>query len=152
LAEFRSSPPVRRGFCGTVRHPAARIGTRESPDSIDVTTCSLDEPAGGSPPTHHSWLSERRRLGPVRRRPAGIPGIEDELTRARADRLDRPAVALPGQSPWAAKSASVLELDARGVAGDRRYAILNREGKLGSGKTTRRFGRSTACSNCVPPI
>jgi uncharacterized protein len=32
-----------------------------------------------------------------------------------------------------------LEVNARGVAGDRRYAILNREGKLGSGKTTRRF-------------
>jgi uncharacterized protein len=32
-----------------------------------------------------------------------------------------------------------LELNARGVEGDRRYAILNREGKLGSGKTTRRF-------------
>ena len=32
-----------------------------------------------------------------------------------------------------------LELNARGVAGDRRYAIMNREGKLGSGKTTRRF-------------
>ena len=32
-----------------------------------------------------------------------------------------------------------LDLNARGVEGDRRYAILNREGKLGSGKTTRRF-------------
>ena len=32
-----------------------------------------------------------------------------------------------------------LELNARGVEGDRRYAILKREGKLGSGKTTRRF-------------
>ena len=32
-----------------------------------------------------------------------------------------------------------LELNARGVEGDRRYAVLNREGKLGSGKTTRRF-------------
>ena len=32
-----------------------------------------------------------------------------------------------------------FELDAGGVAGDRRYAILNAEGRLGSGKTTRRF-------------
>jgi uncharacterized protein YcbX len=32
-----------------------------------------------------------------------------------------------------------LELNARGVEGDRRYAVLNREGRLGSGKTTRRF-------------
>jgi len=31
-----------------------------------------------------------------------------------------------------------LDLDARGVAGDRRYAIL-RDGRIGSGKTTRRF-------------
>ena len=32
-----------------------------------------------------------------------------------------------------------LELNARGVEGDRRYAVVNREGRLGSGKTTRRF-------------
>ena len=32
-----------------------------------------------------------------------------------------------------------VEVDARGVQGDRRYAILNAEGKLGSGKTTHRF-------------
>ena len=32
-----------------------------------------------------------------------------------------------------------LELNARGVEGDRRYAILNAEGRPGSGKTTRRF-------------
>lgn len=32
-----------------------------------------------------------------------------------------------------------LVLNARGVEGDRRYAVLNREGRLGSGKTTRRF-------------
>ena len=32
-----------------------------------------------------------------------------------------------------------LDLDARGIEGDRRYAVLNAEGKLGSGKTTRRF-------------
>ena len=32
-----------------------------------------------------------------------------------------------------------VEVDPRGVEGDRRYAILDAEGKLGSGKTTRRF-------------
>ena len=32
-----------------------------------------------------------------------------------------------------------LDVNARGVEGDRRYAVLNEEGKLGSGKTTRRF-------------
>lgn len=34
-----------------------------------------------------------------------------------------------------------LDLDRRGVAGDRVYAIANTEGKLGSGKNTRRFRR-----------
>jgi hypothetical protein len=56
LAEFRSSPPVRRGFCGTCGTPLT-YSHRESPDSIDVTTCSLDEPQA-FPPTHHSWLSD----------------------------------------------------------------------------------------------
>lgn len=32
-----------------------------------------------------------------------------------------------------------VELDARGVQGDRLYAVRDAEGKLGSGKTTRRF-------------
>ena len=56
LAEFRSSPPVRRGFCGTCGTPLT-YSHRESPDSIDITTCSLDEPQA-FPPTHHSWLSD----------------------------------------------------------------------------------------------
>jgi hypothetical protein len=56
LAEFRSTPPVRRGFCGTCGTPLT-YSHRESPDSIDVTTCSLDEPQA-FPPTHHSWLSD----------------------------------------------------------------------------------------------
>ncbi len=34
-----------------------------------------------------------------------------------------------------------LDIDTRGVVGDRRYAIRNAEGKLGSGKSTRRFRR-----------
>jgi MOSC domain-containing protein len=34
-----------------------------------------------------------------------------------------------------------LSLDARGVAGDRAYAIRDADGKLGSGKSTRRFRR-----------
>jgi uncharacterized protein YcbX len=32
-----------------------------------------------------------------------------------------------------------LDVHMRGIAGDRRYAVLNAEGRLGSGKTTRRF-------------
>lgn len=35
-----------------------------------------------------------------------------------------------------------LEINARGVVGDRGYAILNREGKIGSGKNTRRYVRT----------
>ncbi|MGH8981322.1 MAG: MOSC domain-containing protein [Acidimicrobiales bacterium] len=35
----------------------------------------------------------------------------------------------------------VLHLDDRGVVGDRRWAVVGRDGKLGSGKTTRRFRR-----------
>jgi len=34
-----------------------------------------------------------------------------------------------------------LELDARGVAGDRVWALVDRDGKIASGKTTRRFRR-----------
>ena len=54
--EFSSSPPVRRGFCGTCGTPLT-YSHRDSPDAIDVTTCSLDDPKA-FPPTHHSWLSD----------------------------------------------------------------------------------------------
>jgi hypothetical protein len=53
--EFSSSPPVLRTFCRqcgtplTYRHDG-------SPDSLDVTTATADEP-DAYPPTHHSWLS-----------------------------------------------------------------------------------------------
>jgi hypothetical protein len=54
-SEFRSSAPVRRSFCGS-------CGTQltyahdDSPATVDITTCSLDNP-DAFPPTHHSWLS-----------------------------------------------------------------------------------------------
>ena len=53
---FSSTPPVRRTFCGSCGTPLtyARV---DAPDSIDVTTCSLDDPQA-FPPTHHSWLSD----------------------------------------------------------------------------------------------
>ena len=54
--EFTSSPPVRRTFCGTCG-TALTYAHRDSPASIDVTTCSLDAPQS-FPPTHHSWLSD----------------------------------------------------------------------------------------------
>ena len=36
---------------------------------------------------------------------------------------------------------SKVEVDARGISGDRLYAVLNSDGKIGSGKDTRRFRR-----------
>lgn len=54
-AEFRSSPPVLRRFCRSCGTPLT-YEHRDHPATIDVTTCSLDEP-GAFPPTHHSWVS-----------------------------------------------------------------------------------------------
>lgn len=57
--EFRSSAPVARSFCAacgtplTYRHDSYL-------DTLDITTCSLDEPER-FPPTHHSWLSHDLR-------------------------------------------------------------------------------------------
>ena len=53
-AQFSSSEPVRRTFCAACGTPLT-YQHRDSPDSIDVTTCSLDDPEL-FPPTHHSWL------------------------------------------------------------------------------------------------
>jgi hypothetical protein len=53
--EFRSSEPVRRTFCAACGTPLT-YEHRSAPASIDVTTCSLDDPEL-FPPTHHSWLS-----------------------------------------------------------------------------------------------
>ena len=54
-SEFRSSAPVRRTFCATCGTPLTYEHS-DSPASIDITTCSLEDPAA-FPPTHHSWLS-----------------------------------------------------------------------------------------------
>ena len=53
--EFRSSPPVRRTFCGKCGTPLTY--QRDEAPTIDITTCSLDAPAA-FPPTHHSWLED----------------------------------------------------------------------------------------------
>ena len=53
--EFRSSPPVRRSFCGSCGTPLI-YARDDSPATLDITTCSLDDP-DAFPPTHHSWLS-----------------------------------------------------------------------------------------------
>ena len=54
-SEYRSSPPVRRTFCGSCGTPLT-YEHDESLEFIDVTTCSLNTPES-FPPTHHSWLS-----------------------------------------------------------------------------------------------
>ena len=54
--EFRSSDPVRRTFCPSCGTPLTYRHS-DSPSTIDVTTCSLDDPQA-FPPTHHSWLSD----------------------------------------------------------------------------------------------
>jgi hypothetical protein len=54
-SEFRSTPPVRRMFCGACGTPLT-YEHQDSAESIDIATCSLDEP-NAFPPTHHSWLS-----------------------------------------------------------------------------------------------
>jgi hypothetical protein len=54
--EFSSSEPVRRSFCescGTM----LTYAHRKHPQTIDVATCSLDDP-NAYPPTHHSWLED----------------------------------------------------------------------------------------------
>ena len=46
-----------------------------------------------------------------------------------------PVKAMGGESP------AVVELDARGVVGDRWYAVLDGDGRFASGKNTRRMRR-----------
>jgi len=55
-AEFHSSEPVRRTFCSSCGTPLT-YEHRDGPKSVDVTTCSLDDP-NLFPPTHHSWLRD----------------------------------------------------------------------------------------------
>ena len=62
-ARFRSSPSVVRTFCGkcgtslTYQHD-------ESPDTIDVTTATLDAPEA-FPPTREIWLEHRLAWVPL---------------------------------------------------------------------------------------
>ncbi len=57
--EFRSSPPVIRGFCGRCGTPLTyRHG--QFPGYIDVTTATLEDPEA-MPPSDHIWTSHRLR-------------------------------------------------------------------------------------------
>lgn len=53
--EFQSSDAVRRSFCPSCGSPLTCLNLTYR-DTIDITTCSLDDP-NAFPPTHHSWLS-----------------------------------------------------------------------------------------------
>jgi len=67
--EYRSSPGVTRTFCGgcgtslTYRHD-------EDPDSVDVTTASLDR-TDEFPPEYHVWMEDK----------VGWESVEDGLPR-----------------------------------------------------------------------
>ena len=54
-ASFHSSAPVTRTFCSSCG-TALTYAHRDSPETLDVTTCTLDNP-DAFPPTHHSWLA-----------------------------------------------------------------------------------------------
>lgn len=54
--EFHSTEPVTRSFCRNCGTPLSYVH-RNNPDSIDLTTCSLDDPNAFAP-THHSWLGD----------------------------------------------------------------------------------------------
>lgn len=72
LSEYASTALVRRTFCASCGTPLT-YEHNDNPTSIDITTCSLDEPAL-FPPTHHSWLShdlEWIRFGD------GLPGYQE---------------------------------------------------------------------------
>jgi hypothetical protein len=54
-AEFRSSPPVLRSFCGRCGSPLT-YRSDDEPGCIDVMTCSLDDPEA-FPPAFRMWAS-----------------------------------------------------------------------------------------------
>ena len=54
-AHFNSTPPVTRTFCHDCGTPLTYTHA-DSPETVDVTTCTLDDP-DAFPPTHHSWLA-----------------------------------------------------------------------------------------------
>lgn len=55
--EFASSPGVTRGFCAACGTPLS-YRSDQAPGELDVTLCSLDDPAA-LPPRDHTWTSHR---------------------------------------------------------------------------------------------
>jgi hypothetical protein len=56
-ADFHSSPPVTRSFCGRCGTPLT-YRHNDYADEIDVMTCSLDDPET-FPPSYHIWVSQK---------------------------------------------------------------------------------------------
>ncbi len=57
LTVHRSSPGGERGFCGACGTQITFRGL-DTPDEVDVTTCSLDDP-GEEPPGDHTFVRSR---------------------------------------------------------------------------------------------
>jgi hypothetical protein len=57
LAEYRSTPPVLRGFCAQCGTSLTYRHERHAAE-IDVTLASLDDP-GALAPTMHVWVSDK---------------------------------------------------------------------------------------------
>jgi hypothetical protein len=55
--KFRSSAGVTRSFCGRCGSPLT-YRSEESPERVDVMTCSLDAPEA-YPPQFHVWVSHK---------------------------------------------------------------------------------------------
>jgi hypothetical protein len=58
-ADFHSSPPVMRSFCGRCGLPLT-YRHADHPDKVDIMTCSLDEPEI-FPPSLHVWTAHKLR-------------------------------------------------------------------------------------------
>jgi hypothetical protein len=56
-ATHRSSPPVQRSFCGACGTPLA-YRNDAWPEEVDLTACSLDDPAAAAP-QDHTFASQR---------------------------------------------------------------------------------------------
>jgi hypothetical protein len=54
---FNSSAPVTRSFCGRCGSPLT-YRHADHPESLDVMTCSLDDPEAFAP-TRHVWMSDK---------------------------------------------------------------------------------------------